>query len=59
MKSTDKPSTDEEVNATVFQYKVHYKINGIKYYVLVVDPEHLLNRIKYEEEFKTYRTRII
>jgi len=59
MKSSDKPSTDEDVNSTVYQYRVHYKVNGNKYYVILSDPEFLLNRIKYEEEFKTYRTRII
>lgn len=58
MKSSDNNKNEsEEFNN--FQYRVHYKINGVKYFVLIQDPQFLLERIKYEEEFKTYRTRII
>lgn len=58
MKSSDQNNNDKQ-EFTNFQYRVHYKINGVKYFVLIQDPQFLLNRIKYEEEFKTYRTRII
>jgi hypothetical protein len=37
----------------------HYKINGTKYYVVIDEPEVLIDRIKYSEEFKTYKTKII
>jgi hypothetical protein len=57
MKSSENTKKEGEINN--YQYKVHYKVNGQKFYVLLSDPELLLDRIKYEEEFKTYRTRII
>ena len=58
MKNSDQNNNDKQ-EFTNFQYRVHYKINGVKYFVLIQDPQFLLNRIKNEEEFKTYRTRII
>ncbi len=59
MKSSDKQESSNEINSNTYQYRAQYKINGIKHYVPFNDPEVLLERVKHEEEFKTYRTKII